>query len=74
MVLARVADEARVELVGLAKDGWEVLNQRFWQATAPEKDEGERPGSRQSAMVEDAGATMAAGFYALHGGKMSHRC
>jgi hypothetical protein len=53
---AAVADEAGVELNGLAKERWEVLDQRFWQTTAPEKGWVERPGFGERAMVEDAGA------------------
>jgi hypothetical protein len=55
-ISAAVADKAGIELEGLAKDGWEVLNQRFWQPTAPEKGQGERPGFGKRAMVEDTGA------------------
>ena len=57
-----VADEAGVELDRFAQERREVLNQRFWQTTAPEKGEGERPGFGEGAMVEGAGANVAAGL------------
>ena len=51
-----VADEARVELNGLAEDGWEIFYQRLWQAAAPEKGQGKPSGSDEGAMIEHAGA------------------
>src|SRR5262249_55073020 len=38
VVLARVADEAGVELEGLIEERRQIVNERVWQATAPEKD------------------------------------
>ena len=57
VVLTRVADEAGVELEGLIEERGKIVNQRVWQATAPEKGQGERPGFGEGAMVEGAGAT-----------------
>jgi len=37
VVLTRIADEAGVELEGLIEERGKIVNQRVWQATAPEK-------------------------------------
>jgi hypothetical protein len=40
VVLTRIADEAGVELEGLIEHRGEIINQRIWQTTAPEKGHG----------------------------------
>jgi len=60
VVLARVADEAGVELEGLIEQRGQIFNQCLWQATAPEKSQGEWPGVGEGAMVEGARATVVA--------------
>jgi len=62
MVLARVTDEAGVELKGLIEERGQILNQAVWQTTAPEKGEGERPGFGEGAMVEGASPEVLAGL------------
>ena len=62
VILARIADEAGVELERLAKERREVLDQCVWQATAPEKGQRERSGFREGAMVEDTGANVVTGL------------
>jgi hypothetical protein len=60
VVLTRVADKAGVELEGLAKQRGQIVNQRIWQTTAPEKGQGERPRLSKGAMVEAAGTMVGA--------------
>jgi hypothetical protein len=61
LILARVAKET-IKLHWLGEQGGQIVNQRIWQATAPEKGQRERPGFGEGAMVEGARATMAAGL------------
>src|SRR5713101_8711420 len=49
-----IADEERVVLDGLIEDRGQIVNERVWQATAPQKDQGEWPGARKGAMGKGA--------------------
>src|SRR5262245_43223359 len=62
LVSTCITDEERVVLDGLAQQGREILNQRLWQATAPEKGQRERHGFGEGAMVEGAWTIVAAGL------------
>ena len=61
-VLARIADEAGVELEGLIEERGQIVNQRVWQATTSKKGQGKWPGLGEGAMVESTGAVMLAGL------------
>src|SRR3954454_9886551 len=65
LVLARIADEAGVELDRLVQQRWQVVDQVVWQADAAQEGQGQRTRTLQGLMVDGARAVMQASFQSL---------